>query len=1602
LKLEQLLKTKQLYETSSSTSTSTSTSTITTNSADYNIGNDKINFMEQLQQLEMGQGKYSWTPLMLCCARHAPPHVIELLLQCSPQSIHISDDSGTFPLHFVCAWWNCKCSDTYKRNDNNDQEIHKSDDEESVLYSEEKLYKVLQTLLQVCPKALTYRNEWGMTPMHCIFDRGEGLQPVSIEILKLLLGLNKGNEKSVIMKKEKNRNDEKEHQRAIQDTKIYDLEENTINTHALIALSVPDSNDYLPLHTAASNGACEDILRLLLTLHPEAALTTTTDGDLPIHLLQYWAENEAKNKSFSDNNTSSRNSNSQTKSNWLYDSGVFQISKSYIFYSTQVGQIEALLEPICILRYDKSVTSASMNSTSPNRVETEEIDEGEYHQNAMKIAARLPGSRNVLLPIHIAAEHGVSFEILAALCKTYPEGVMTPQPTGASSHGSKKSLSSMGNETTPKWPHEKYPIELFESGRAGRYAEKMAHLQKIHLENPENKVLTNSTFMASSMDMNQILLELKSFDDRRDLLFAYYPDAIPSKYIEERDSRQNIIIPTIGNIDPRHAQRRKSTVLYSNDSHRIRRIEQRIRSEAILPSFQDFSITSKRLWKWMYQGVNSPGDRLKSNHQSSIGRIITDLSQIALMKLSYYSLSSSELQGDVDFMKRVPCVIQGTSILDMAKDRAAKITMSELFSKSESNWQSVVCEYLSAKDGLMFNSICTKTKGRGLRYLSESNLPETGRSWTFFSPNDREDSSMFEFWQYVDSSLIIPECTHTVIMKYYLEVSDDKMFEFEDTDEPLSLGNTKGGLMVVSETTPSKDIDNDSIERKIVASMPKLMLHPTFRTPPGFEVCLSFRYNPSLSYYVRSYGPPSGGRVSVSNARLQQVIACLFFFNCVTVTIQLLIEFPNFPFKVIYSIDRKNQTPLQVLLGNQQTKFQTPTSTQIDLITKDVDTTEYPLHLALEYGAPIEILKKLIDKNPSLLLKRNEEGCTPLHHVFLISEKIRPTIGIVNALLTTPGENAARLKDASDRLPLHIASEIGAAAAILDLLIDANTDGCYRMNRDGDLPVHLLTRSGKAMPSTVELLLAPIVDSETICGVPGSQGMELPLHIAAEYNCSYKIIERLLLSYGEAASIPRRKSIMNEAQSSQTFALDIFEANRRDQEKKQLSVRSLSRSDSGISVKTISTIATEDMVQQEMKQADFDLRSDLLFVFNPLVSNHRKDVNRIKRLQNIIRKEAMKCAEFLTVDQKVEMSEMSQLAWSFFCTFENPADPDDEYSQIVGQVLKSLTYPVVQILSEVRNPFSTLLSHLPVIDCATTKCKRLLSSRLLFAGRFKLNSTSGVIHKSKDILVINANDHGAEEAYRRFVSTFKKVEEEIKDFDDIVSCHSGTIGHVQSFGDDPQSEDDPQSLFVDFASKLGLEEDEGSKEFEKLLLLTNSSPRTSLNDLQSKEERREINLDIFRLFCETHRVDRSGIRNVAIKFMKNRTQFLREKVVRARISNLENDCYIYPIIEDFDVDRAEKTSKRLSNESVESYKVHESICDSKDGIYAMDISENNFAGLNFVSFKYAIVLPCGHKTLEDIMLHENPDGTEARNMLKTVGRTIKGLHDRCKFIFLRT
>ena len=435
-------------------------------------------------------------------------------------------------------------------------------------------------------------------------------------------------------------------------------------------------------------------------------------------------------------------------------------------------------------------------------------------------------------------------------------------------------------------------------------------------------------------------------------------------------------------------------------------------------------------------------------------------------------------------------------------------------------------------------------------------------------------------------------------------------------------------------------------------------------------------------------------------------------------------------------------------------------------------------------------------------------------------------------------------------------------------------------------------------------------------------------------------------------------------------------------------------------------IRAREAARYEITVADFNLRSDLLFVFGPTLVPvkkgtsmpiaYRKDTSRMQRIQNLIRREAFTCAEQRKTNVKAEISEMARLGWYFVCTFNNPENPSDHHAETVASILKGLPRSVVRVLRDcISNPLSTS-THIPIIDCATPLCKQLILSRIQFVGRYVLEDDDSVIHESDGSLVIGSKDYSLIESYDQILSLFRT--EDLQDVDDLASITGSIVNSVLL-------QDNPKSLFTIFAHKIGFSEEGAMREFERIVFYQNEVVPTgieegySANGISFQEsnrlQKKDFNLEVFQRFCLSHKINGTGVRSVIIKFMKHRSQFLREKAIRGRLDFLGPNFTVFPIIDDYDTDRIDKGNKNR-NTSPQS---HWNLEDSKDALYKIDIHEQNSTH-NFSLYKYALVMPRGDRDLAEIMQHEECDILTIKDHMHQIGTALKQLHDKCEIFRL--
>jgi ankyrin repeat protein len=1355
------------------------------------------------------------------------------------------------------------------------------------------------------------------------------------------------------------------------------------------ALQTRDKNYNLPLHIAACKKLPAEYIQALVEALRGACFETDRTGSLPCHILHTVTQGQADVKS-----------------------------------------IEALLIPLAIgsvRQRQNSFTNARPTSWAQlmslsrqaSKIQETQPPMATQSRTLAQDACRVKGLSQIL-PLHIAAHYGVRLEILKGICRQYPEAakVKIPWPKitlDDSVH--ERHDSPMQAKETRSSLNGKHPSTIdeeeegYESDPSDDESEETGNNQRKsnHIDTPKVGISINNIGEVEEEPWEEESLRTPSESEDEDIFGIEISNG---KKAEQEFSREEAIevclcpleifergrafmeannalsLQDTGELEDIKvdeilsnymrrsdlllayypgAQNQETSIRYLDDKNRLSRMENQIKKEASENGYL-LSDSAALIWTYLTE-YNDAAYPKKYIH--SIGRILTSLEPCAIWKLCFVQLF------DRDVFVTICCT--GRTVAQEAEIRTPSTRMDHML---KFYWfQYLLTTFLDSIDALNYSMACRYTRAGGVRLLPQVPLRVTEATWKK-AVNEKENSPP-KPWQRIDV-LVTQQCTHSIFISFYVEWKQSD----ESTTDDQCNENCCGGMLVVRDD--NRKLRPDSMEpwgKAVVAYA---------RTPTisGSLVRLSFQHTPGRSYGLWHYNHgPEGSILSVSDVRVRQLI---------------------------HSCDSHGRSPLHLLLSSFVDQPANPMlNMQVSLLLaanfgSGDSVGDVPLHYALKCGVSEEVLTSIITASPSALMDTDKEGRTPMHAAFLLSRDEPPALGIIRALLTSPGENAIRLKDSHGRLPIHIAAERGAGEAILRMLIEAYPDGCYRQNKYGDLPLHLLVRNGTALTNTVELLLRPIMHNDTICKIPGAQGVNLPLHIAAEYQCSFKVLEKLLQTYGDAALIPREtnKSMMSKVHQAFEYALDIFEHGG----------KSLSADDS-VQVKM------PFQAKEAVSSADFALRSDLIFVYNPLLVNqttgkpYRKDRERIRRLENMIKREASQCGEDRKINRLAKLSDMAQHGWIFLCTYSNGDDVSDNFAGAVRRILRGMSGSAVDVLAHAKNP---KMSDMMIKDCATPVCRLLIMSRLRFVGRYVLYDEVHPVHKSESCLVMRAKDHGLEDEYRRIMTIYDAKEQHVDD-------------DISDAGSEPPllpSNNEPNEvtleMFVKFAVMMGVRQDVAREEVLNLLSLERTKVESIENPMVSTveghgsicsgeelfsgddetidtkkrdpddENALSVGKEVFTTFCRAHRLNSLGVRTVVIKFMKDVVQFRREIEVRASLNLSDTTWPVVPILDDYSVDRIDASRKKdidimSSRDDVAEDNIS-SAPENRDELYALDILEKNASVHNFALYKYAVVMPAGDRDLGEICQHEELGILQVREYMLQVGNALHSLHQAGKFV----
>ena len=373
----------------------------------------------------------------------------------------------------------------------------------------------------------------------------------------------------------------------------------------------------------------------------------------------------------------------------------------------------------------------------------------------------------------------------------------------------------------------------------------------------------------------------------------------------------------------------------------------------------------------------------------------------------------------------------------------------------------------------------------------------------------------------------------------------------------------------------------------------------------------------------------------------------------------------------------------------------------------------------------------------------------------------------------------------------------------------------------------------------------------------------------------------------------------------------------------------------------------------------FNRRSDLIFVHNPdvpkssrpyMTTYYRDEKARLERLASIIKEEAVKCSskqlDREEEEDAAELSEMATLAWCWMCS-------NERYADVVKEIVKAVPIEAVRFLALVKNPKSEPVADTPMKDCAAPRCELIIRSRLSFLGRYVLDRSSSILHKSASGVVLLAKDIGAMDP---FLSIQLLLDAEEPDIDD----YSHACGSVYAITGNTIEID----RFTHFASKLGLDQLEAIAELEKLM----EEDGTNLKECGVKKS-------IFREFCKLYSVDDEGCRSVVIKFISHKQSFELEKQCRGILSESGKEFNVVPILNEFSF---EGDTKGNSNDFIKD------IYQGGPPLLNLDLS----------GFKYGLILPAANGDLRDIFYRQGMSSSNIRGNIRQVGETLQALHEQ--------
>jgi hypothetical protein len=413
------------------------------------------------------------------------------------------------------------------------------------------------------------------------------------------------------------------------------------------------------------------------------------------------------------------------------------------------------------------------------------------------------------------------------------------------------------------------------------------------------------------------------------------------------------------------------------------------------------------------------------------------------------------------------------------------------------------------------------------------------------------------------------------------------------------------------------------------------------------------------------------------------------------------------PLAAIIHEDRDLNEPLPSALSREADEAFKTLADKLGMEHDELRSSEVMLVDALSYGDPIPFdFEETLKRNPDLATGRLPEIDSYALHAACM-RKFPERFG---------SEQKCRVKDLVDDIMLH--------QKLVGALVAANPYACMRIDRNGDLPAHIMARqlmewearwyqkvyekaksdnedengSGitklyQTMSECINTLLEPVPQNPSLCLQPGSIGRLLPLHIAAIFTVSYTTLLSLLKAYPDAASIKCDLTSIRTFIPDRAVPLELHDRLSTDFPKWE--------------IQQVDSDASEDVTQDILDKTYGTKkgmrRSDLMFAFYPELLPYRKDEARLLRWEKRITHELMENEQ----TGNFSLSMASKILWVWMCEFENPEDISDHYAGNIQRIIDSLPMKAVRYLASINNN-----DNRPIIDTVTSKSSDVIYERL--------------------------------------------------------------------------------------------------------------------------------------------------------------------------------------------------------------------------------------------------------------------------------------------------